>query len=199
MSPAIEPVPPGSPGAVAQAVSSPVAWWVDVGGYGFLVQADEVEAVDDRLEPCPLPHAPAWVAGMVHARGRLCGLVDFGRFLGVSTSRPGPILWPRAAISPAWALRVHAVQGLSEFEWAAVKAGLEASGPASPSDHDPMLQAGSGPEMDPAARPEWTQRQRPGFVSVRCRWVTPLGVRRTADLLSLAAWAAHPRLKEHGG
>lgn len=186
---------PGS----GDAVASPAAWWFGVGSYGFLVSAAEVDAVDLGLQTCALPHAPAWVAGMAHARGRVCGVVDFGRFLGVSTSRTGPLVWPRAEISPAWALRVHEVQALDEAEWAAAQAGLDIPPATSTRPGLPLPPAGDRPAATPALGPEWTQRPRPGFVTGRSRWVSPTGVRRVADLLSLAAWAVHPRLTEHGG
>jgi twitching motility protein PilI len=57
---------------------------VECGGQGLLLplaQAGEIFALGALI---PVPHTSAWFLGVANLRGRLHGVVDLGRFLGVS-------------------------------------------------------------------------------------------------------------------
>ena len=48
------------------------------GNRTFGIPAEEVEGTAEAQTPAPLPHAPAAILGVVHARGRMLTLIDPG-------------------------------------------------------------------------------------------------------------------------
>lgn len=157
--------------ATAEAALGP-GWMVRVGPYRFLLRDDEVAGVvTGPVEPSPIPHAPAWVAGLSCVDGRLLGVVDLGRFLGVCTAMPGLLVVPAPELNGAWALRVHGIE--------------PAPGMQDEVECGPPVPNASGDD-----------RPRPDFAGRRRAWLRPDGEVVEAEEFSLRRWLQHPRLWE---
>lgn len=151
---------------------------VEAGGYPFVIRAAQVGAVHEATEVLALPHGPSWLAGMTLLDGHLVGVVDWGRFLGVSRRSPGPLLKPHAELASAWVLQVAAVQVVDAVEWLL-------------SDEVPQRSPSGDRDV-----PNWADRPRPGFVVGQARWVDDSETPRMADVIDLARLLSHPRLLE---
>lgn len=157
----------------------PSPWWlVRVDAYRFLIRREEVVDARSDLAPAAVAHLPAWVAGLVHVQGRLLAVLDLGRFLGVCTVSPGPLILPADAVqAAAWAIRVHSVEpGPLQAE----SLNVEVVGSAS----------------DLRGRRPLDARPRPSFAGTRWGWTTEQGQRVEADELQLSALLRHPRVRE---
>lgn len=155
-------------------------WWlIRVDAYRFLIRGRDVAAVREDLAPAAVAHLPAWVAGLVHVQGHLLGVLDLGRFLGVCTVRPGPVILPVDGLRASWAVRVHAVE-------------------AAPIQAEPVALSVAQPPTESATRRSIDARPRPAFAGERWTWVDAQGQRIEADELVLSELIRHPRLREQG-
>ena len=151
---------------------SPPSWWVGVAGYRFALDDRELRGVlTGGVEPSAVAHAPAWFAGLVCLDDRLLGVVDLGRFLGVSTALSGPLVVPAETLNSPWVLRVHTLEPVP-----------------------PQALELDASEIRPEA--EMAGRVRPRFVGTRRAWRLASGEVIHADDLSLARCLNHPRLHE---
>lgn len=158
------------------------AWLALIGPYAFAFAASEVLTIAESAPVVPVPHAPAWMGGVTRVSASLWAVVDLGRFLGVSTVAPGPLLLPRVPCGAAWAVRVHEIQPCALAE---PGDGWQASTP------DDL-----GPDSNRSLDQSLIARPRPRFALGPRDLLLPDGTRVRAEGLSLERLLAHPRLRE---
>ena len=154
--------------------SAQTGWRLIVGGYRFYVSLEQAPRAFWNLQAQALPHAPAWMAGLALIEGHAAGVLDLGRFMGLSRATPGPWLQPDTRWGRAWVLQVH--------ELMPVMGTVSFTRPA-PTD---VIPSASG----------LVDRVRPGFSCESASWLEADGQTMHADVLNLEALLEHPRIRE---
>lgn len=149
-------------------------WGLRIGPYRFFLDEREVAGRIESLPMGQVHHAPSWLAGVALVDARPLGVIDLGRFLGISRMAPGPILMPAHNLNSAWLFQVHQLEAVRGATGADIVT------------EDPALEA-----RNPLA-----SRKPPGFRLGRAKWTGADGLMVEGDVLSLSALLAHPRLRE---
>ncbi len=101
----------------AQPTPSGRSWLaVESAGHRFLFPLTEAGEIFPTVPLMPLPHAQPWFLGVANLRGHLHGVVDLGRFLGLtapeSVREPTMLVAFNASFEVNAALRVDRLAGL---------------------------------------------------------------------------------------
>lgn len=179
--------------------SAQTGWRLMVGGYRFYVSLEQAPRAFWNLQAQALPHAPAWMAGLALIEGHAAGVLDLGRFMGLSRATPGPWLQPEARLGRAWVLQVHELMpvvgsvSFTRFVPSQASGTSDAMQASPPQDRSIPRAAGTG-VIPPASG--LVDRVRPGFSCESASWLEADAQTMQADVLNLEALLEHPRIRE---
>lgn len=157
-----------------EAHATVAGWGLQIGAYRFFIDAREVTARIESLTLCQVHHAPSWLTGVALVDAQPMGVIDLGRFLGLSRMTPGPVVVPAAQLHSAWLVQAHRIEPVQGLVSDAV------------APEDP-----AGDDGNPLA-----SRKPPSFHNGRAQWTQADGSLVTGDVLSLSVLLAHPRIRE---
>ena len=119
----------------ARAQADTVRWLaVECAGQGLLLPLAQAGEIFPLAPTLPVPHTQPWFVGVANLRGRLHGVVDLARFLGLArgaaAAEPSRLIAFNAALDINCALLVDRLAGLRSTEQLRTDDGAEAARPA---------------------------------------------------------------------